>query len=95
MMYLRFKLHQFKQERAKVNEIYNEVIDKLRTQTQFPIKYVGSNQLRDLLILEDNLAYKLRLWNKVSHKIENNANISYRLIEYHGEIIKVWEWLTV
>ncbi|WEJ94565.1 inner nuclear membrane protein enriched at telomere/subtelomere region [Yamadazyma tenuis] len=80
-------------QKHKINQIYHDIIHKLQEQRSQPIKYIGANQLRDLMLIETNLKYKLNLWKQVSTKIEKNSNISYRLIEHHGEIIKVWEWV--
>lgn len=99
---LKYKYEQFKLERLKIETIYNEVLRKLRKQykvsksTNYKVpSYIGSTQLRDLILTnETNLTRKLTLWNKISNKIENNSNIRYHLIENHGEIMKVWEWIT-
>lgn len=99
---LKYKYEQFKLERLKIETIYNEVLRKLRKQykvsksTNYKVpSYIGSTQLRDLILTnETNLTRKLTVWNKVSNKIENNSNIRYHLIENHGEIMKVWEWIT-
>ena len=99
---LKYKYEQYKLERLKIETIYNEVLRKLRKQykvskgTNYKVpSYIGSTQLRDLILTnETNLTRKLTLWNKISNKIENNSNIRYHLIENHGEIMKVWEWIT-
>lgn len=99
---LKYKYEQFKLERLKIETIYNEVLRKLRKQykvsksTNYKVpSYIGSTQLRDLILTnETNLTRKLTVWNKISNKIENNSNIRYHLIENHGEIMKVWEWIT-
>lgn len=81
-------------ERLKIDKIYTEVINRLKFQKTQLIPYIGSNQLRDLILTESNLKYKLKLWKEVSRKIENNANINFRVIEDKGEIFKVWEWVS-
>lgn len=99
---LQHKLKTVRKERQKVDDIYKEVIRRLKQQHQNSIrslnilpKYVGSTQLRDLILTnETNLKYKLYLWNKVSHKVESNSNIRSQIVESHGEIMKVWEWIT-
>lgn len=99
---LKYKYGQYKLENLKIETIYTEVLRKLRKQhslskdsaNKIP-SYIGSTQLRDLILTnETNLSRKLNLWNKVSDKIENNSNIRYHLMENHGEIMKVWEWIT-
>lgn len=82
------------QQRQMVNDITNEILDKLKAQKTQSISYIGANQLRDLMLNESNLKYKLKLWKQISNKVEKNSNVNYRLIENHGEIIKVWEWIS-
>lgn len=82
-------------EQFKIDKIYNEVIERLKYQKTQAIPYIGSNQLRDLILLETNLKYKLKLWRSVSRRIEDNACVNFRVIEDRGEIFKVWEWVTV
>ncbi|CAK9439975.1 uncharacterized protein LODBEIA_P40750 [Lodderomyces beijingensis] len=98
--FLQYKYRKYQLSLVKVDIIYQEVISKLTTQlrlsrTSSNIKpFIGSNQLRDLILgNEHNLGERLRLWNQVSNKIENNTNVATNVVEDHGEIMKVWEWV--
>lgn len=84
----------------KIETIYKEVLNKLQRQarlsqesTELPA-YIGSIQLRDLILSgENNLAYKMRLWEGISRKVDRNTNVSHELIEVHGDVMKVWQWI--
>lgn len=99
--YARFQYDQYRLEQLKVNTLYGEVINKLRRQarlaknsTEIP-SYINSTQLRDLILTNElNLRKKQGLWSRVSSKIEHNLNVRHRLIETHGEIMRVWEWIS-
>lgn len=100
-LYARFQYHQYKLEQLKVDTLYGEVVNKLRRQarlaknaTEIP-SYINSTQLRDLILTNEfNLRKKQGLWSRVSSKIEHNLNVRHRLIESHGEIMRVWEWVS-
>lgn len=101
-MIIRIRLKKYQADQLVVRQLYKDVLDRLKnqylisknTQDQYP-PYIAAIQLRDLILTnENNLSRKLKLWNKVSHKVENNANIRSHLTENHGEIMKVWEWIT-
>lgn len=91
---MKLQYDEIQSQKYKINGIYEEVIDRLKAQKTQPINYIGANQLRDLILPIDNLKYKLKLWNAVSKKIEKNSNVTYKTIEHHGDIIKVWEWVS-
>ncbi|SSD59436.1 uncharacterized protein SCODWIG_01197 [Saccharomycodes ludwigii] len=59
------------------------------------VPYLSTVQLRDLLLKDVvNLRLKNKIWNKVVKKLEgNNTNVKSSLMEVHGEIMKVWEWI--
>lgn len=84
----------------KIETIYKEVLNKLQRQarmaqesTELPA-YIGSIQLRDLILSsENNLAYKMRLWEGISRKVDRNTNVSHELLEVHGDVMKVWQWI--
>ncbi|KAI5958481.1 SRC1 [Candida margitis] len=95
----KFRRHQL--EKIKVDILYQEVLDKLINQVRLARdtpsinRYIGANQLRDLILSnEDDLSERVRLWNFVGCKIENNTNVASKIIENHGEIMKVWEWIS-
>ncbi|KAK6202859.1 spliced mRNA and cell cycle regulated protein [Scheffersomyces amazonensis] len=99
--FIQYKYNQYQLNLIKIDIIYQEVLKKLRHQrkssTLLPNvnEYIGSNQLRDLILInEKNLTTKLNLWNIIQKKIELNSNISVDVIEDHGEIIKVWKWIS-
>lgn len=57
--------------------------------------YIGSHQLRDLLLdSEMRFSEKNKIWKDVSKKVERNSNIRSRVIEVFGEVMKVWEWIS-
>lgn len=96
----RYKVEQYRLYQKKVGTLYSEVLNKLRHQRKLGSAkgiptYIGSTQLRDLILTrEQNLNAKMKLWESVSKKVENNSNIRHLLQESHGEIMKVWEWIT-
>lgn len=93
--YERYKLHA-----RKLDTIYREVLSKLQRQAKLARNspeippHIGLIQLRDLILNESNLAYKMRLWEAVSHKVDRNTNVKHELIEVHGEVMKMWQWIS-
>lgn len=84
----------------KIDTMYKEVLNKLQRQVRVSQQsselpaYVGSIQLRDLILSsESNLAYKMRLWEGVIRKVDRNTNVRHELLEVHGEVMKVWQWI--
>lgn len=95
-----FKYLQFQLQAKQIDTLYNEVLSKLQRQarlarnsSQLPA-YIGSIQLRDLILNESNLAHKMRLWDAVSRKVDRNTNVKHSLLEIHGEVMKVWQWIS-
>lgn len=85
----------------QVDTLYKEVLSKLQRQAKLAQgshelpPYVGSIQLRDLILShESNLARKMRLWEAVSRKVDRNTNVKHQLLEIHGDVMKVWEWIS-
>ncbi|RCK65122.1 Inner nuclear membrane protein SRC1 [Candida viswanathii] len=100
--FIQIKYRNYQLELAKIDIIYEEVLNKLKTQAKMGqenpeiLAYIGSNQLRDLILRnENNLNKRLKIWKQVVDKVEKNSNISHRIIEHHGEIMKVWEWIGI
>lgn len=98
---IQYKFKQRKFEKIKVDIIVKEVTKKLQYQFRLynldtaKVPYVGSIQLRDLILAnENNLNRRVSLWNKVVKKVEHDTNIQSKIIEDHGEIIKVWQWVS-
>lgn len=96
---LRFRRYQL--EKIKIDILYQEVLDKLVKQVKLARensninRYIGANQLRDLILSsEDDLSERVRLWNHVGNKVEHNTNVVSKIMENHGEIMKVWEWIS-
>lgn len=84
----------------KIETIYKEVLNKLQRQARLAQEsselpaFIGSIQLRDLILSSDtNLAYKMRLWEGISRKVDKNTNVKSELLEVHGEVMKVWQWI--
>ncbi|KAI5965394.1 uncharacterized protein KGF55_001615 [Candida pseudojiufengensis] len=95
-----FKYKKYQLNKIKIDIIYQEVISKLQNQIKLNQKnpqinpYIGSNQLRDLILSNElNLTKRLEIWQQVINKIEINFNILCKIVEEHGEIIKVWQWI--
>lgn len=85
----------------QVDTLYKEVLSKLQRQAKLAQgsheipAYIGSIQLRDLILShESNLAHKMRLWEAVSRKVDRNTNVKHQLLEIHGDVMKVWEWIS-
>lgn len=100
-LYLRYRLRKFRLQRLQVETVYHEVLRNLKKQHSSAAAdasvaaYIGLTQLRDLILTsEKNLSRKLALWRQVSARVESNSNVRYHLVEHHGEITKVWEWIT-
>ncbi|ODV77330.1 uncharacterized protein CANTADRAFT_56423 [Suhomyces tanzawaensis NRRL Y-17324] len=99
--YIQHKYNQYKVELIKIDIIYKDVLSKLQHQYKLSINnhqispFIGSTQLRDLILTnEHNLKKRVKIWTQVVYKVENNTNVSCKLIENHGEIMKVWQWIT-
>lgn len=98
---VRWKYNQLKLYQRQVDTLYKEVLSKLQRQarlskesTELPA-YIGSIQLRDLILSDEkNLAFKMRLWEGVSRKVDRNTNVKHQLLEIHGEVMKVWQWIS-
>lgn len=98
---INWKLVKFREEKTKLDIIYKDVLKRLygnakRAKTDPDvIPYIGLVQLRDVILAnEQNLKQRVQLWNKVITKVEANTNINSKVIEDHGEIFKVWQWVS-
>lgn len=96
-----WQYYKSKRQQLQLEIIYKEVMNKLQRQKKMSEVnnsvpgYIGSIQLRDLILSEENnLSRKLKLWKQVAKKVEMNTNIKSTLLESHGEIMLVWEWIT-
>ncbi|KAF2200454.1 hypothetical protein GQ43DRAFT_373760 [Delitschia confertaspora ATCC 74209] len=56
---------------------------------------ISETQLRDdVLRTEWTLKKRLKLWEKVQKKVENNTNVRAAIRETHnGDVARVWEWI--
>lgn len=96
----RIKYSKYRLYQVKVETLYKEVLSKLQRQarlaresTELPA-YIGLIQLRDLILSDEtNLARKMRMWEAVSRKVDRNTNVRHQLLEIHGEVMKVWQWI--
>lgn len=100
--YARYKYQKMQYHAQQVETVYKEVLSKLQRQAKLAAEtselppYIGSIQLRDLILShESNLARKMRLWEAVSRKVDRNSNVRHQLLEIHGDVMKVWEWVSV
>ncbi len=95
--YYKIKFYYAKQ--AKLNKICNVVIEKLKHQQKLAIQdetgltksYVGSIQLRDLLLQSNK--NKSKAWKEIEKKVESNTNVRSQILEMYGEIMRTWEWI--
>lgn len=100
--FVKFRYERYCNEAIRVRGIYREILGKLRRQKKLSKiskedtpSFIGVIQLRDLMLANvNNLKAKLKLWKKISDEVENNSNIRSLIVESHGEIMKVWEWIT-
>ena len=100
--YVQYRYQVHRTEKLKVDIIYKEVIHKLQHQAKLSSQvrgkinaYIGANQLRDLILAnEHNLKRRINLWQQVVGKVDQNTNITSQLIEDHGEIMNVWQWIS-
>lgn len=79
----------------KVQEITENILDKLKKTKNKDIPYLSTVQLRDILLSDVvNLKTRNKIWEQVEKKLQaNNTNIKSSLIEVHGEIMKCWQWI--
>lgn len=95
--YLKRKFQNTINSKKKVNALYEEVINKLKKNKVFnnDQPYLSVVQLRDTLLADEvNLVKRNKIWNKVIRKIESdNTNVTSKLLEVHGEIMKCLEWI--
>ncbi|EPQ58156.1 hypothetical protein GLOTRDRAFT_110047 [Gloeophyllum trabeum ATCC 11539] len=90
-------------EDKRVSELVPIVLDALRNQElahhtdpiTTPHPYLSSLQLRDLILQDEHsISTRTRLWNKVEHVVESNANVRANLEELPGgDEMRVWRWV--
>lgn len=100
--FLRNRSVRIRKREHKVAKLVSAVLDKLQAQarsskddsSERTKPFIGSIQLRDLLLNEENAKIKNTIWELVTKRVELNSNVSRNVVEVHGEIMKVWEWVT-
>lgn len=92
----------YRQHHELVGSLHKQVLDKLKRQARLAREsselppYIGSIQLRDIILADEaNLARRMKLWLEVTRKVERNSNVKHQLMEFHGEVMKVWQWISM
>ncbi|KZT26236.1 hypothetical protein NEOLEDRAFT_1155754 [Neolentinus lepideus HHB14362 ss-1] len=90
-------------EDKRSSELVPVVLDALRNQElahhtdpiTAPQPYLSSLQLRDLILQDEHsISARSRLWDKVEHVVESNANVRTNLEELPGgDEMRVWRWV--
>lgn len=57
-------------------------------------RHLAAAHLRDSNLLDLKGKRKEKVWKDVEKVVETNSNVRVRQIEVHGEIMKVWEWVS-
>lgn len=58
-----------------------------------PHGYFSSMHLRDLVLQDEHDAKtRRRIWTKVEHVVEGNANVRSSIEELNGEETRAWQW---
>lgn len=93
--YIENKLKRYFNRKARVVELTDKTVDKLKRAKNNEISYLSTVQLRDILLADViNLKERNQIWSQVVKKLEaNNTNIQSKLVEIHGDIMKCWEWI--
>lgn len=86
--------------RAKqlASDVFNHLANQAALARHDPGAYqdrgLSMNQLRDdVLRNEFSAARRIKLWQKVQKKVENNANVRAAVREgQSGDITRMWEW---
>jgi hypothetical protein len=86
-----------------VTELIQIALDTLRNQelahhtdpVSAPQPYLSSLQLRDLILQDEHsIPLRRRLWDRVEHVVEGNANVRVNLEEVAGgDEMRVWRWV--
>ena len=90
---IQYKYRQYQLYLVKIDILYEEVLKKLKTQSNMTKE---NPEVKDLILSnEDNLHQRITMWKDVSVKVEHNSNISSQIVENNGEIMKVWEYIGI
>ncbi|KAL6950021.1 hypothetical protein ACO0QE_000690 [Hanseniaspora vineae] len=98
---IKYKYEKHQAEQTMIKDFTSKILKYLQINKrrsmhgQVVYPYLSSVQLRDILSNEnESLSNKNKIWNKISKHLEkNNSTIKTELIEFNGEIMKVWEWV--
>lgn len=95
LYYIKFKLRIYFDRKARIVDLTEGMLSKLKSNKSKQPPYLSTVQLRDILLSDvRNLKERNELWEKVTKRLEaNNTNIKSSLIEIHGDIMKCWEWI--
>ncbi|KAG0669865.1 inner nuclear membrane protein enriched at telomere/subtelomere region [Maudiozyma exigua] len=93
--YIKYKLKKYFDRKARIVDLTEETLVKLKNNKSKKPPYLSTVQLRDILLSDvQDLKERNNLWGNVTNKLEaNNTNIKSSLIEVHGDIMKCWEWI--
>ncbi|KAJ7632581.1 Man1-Src1p-C-terminal domain-containing protein [Roridomyces roridus] len=90
-------------ETRRVAELVQTALDTLRAQDRAyhtdplsaAVPYLSSLQLRDVVLAnEHSVSARARLWKRVEHVVEGNANVRANLEEVGGgDELRVWRWV--
>ncbi|EAU88573.2 hypothetical protein CC1G_04279 [Coprinopsis cinerea okayama7 len=102
-LFARLRVLKKKSEARRVSELVQIALDTLRNQelahhtdpVSTPHPYLSSIQLRDVILQnEHSIPTRRRLWDKVEHIVEGNANVRANLEEIEGgDELRVWRWV--
>lgn len=99
--YVRNRILQSRQDRAKIPSLVATTLDRLATQAALFSRgdahesWISVGQLRDD-VLRDEFSDRRRegLWKKVRDVVEKNANVRASSRELRGgDVSRVWEWI--
>ncbi|KAF8636578.1 hypothetical protein AX17_003389 [Amanita inopinata Kibby_2008] len=90
-------------ENKRVAELVQIALNSLRNQElahhtdpiTAPHSFLSSLQLRDLVLQDEHsIPLRKRLWDRVEHVVEENANVRVNLEEVQGgDEMRVWRWV--
>ncbi|KAI0306369.1 Man1-Src1p-C-terminal domain-containing protein [Multifurca ochricompacta] len=103
MFIVRWRRTQARVEDKRVAELVQLALAALRNQeiahhtdpVTAPVPYLSSLQLRDLVLQDEHsVTARARLWARVEHVVEGNANVRANLEEVPGgDELRVWRWV--
>ncbi|KAG8894896.1 inner nuclear membrane protein enriched at telomere/subtelomere region, partial [Tulasnella sp. 403] len=89
-------------ESRRVRGLVQDALDALQDQetgyhvdpSTTPQPYIVPVRLRDAILQEEHsIRNRQRIWEKVQHVVEENANVRTNVQEVDGEDVKVWTWV--